>query len=210
MQEASGTSTSRLRPAPTMRRWITWLLVIAFGVILARATGPYFALGIAVILATLLRRPLRWNVNPLTARKLRRFRHLRRGYWSFCVLAGCWFLSLFAELFVNDRALVVRHDGDWYFPTFSRVYYSSDFGVTGAAGYEPVNYRELDARFEQEDTGDFVWMPLVPYGPNENNTFQGVLKYQPPTRLAGISSRVSCTASASRCSSPWRTRSSPT
>lgn len=167
--------------SPGARRWLTWGLLLVLGAVLARATNPNFALGIVVVLALVLRRALRWKVNPLTARKLRRFREIRRGYWSFVILATCWFLSLFAELFVNNRALVVHYEGKWYFPTFSRVHLASEFGVTGPAGYEPVNYRELNERLEAEGGGNFVWMPLIPYSPNENNTYQGVLKPRPPS-----------------------------
>ena len=52
-----------------------------------------------------------WKLNPLTARKLKRFRSIRRGYWSFLMLAGALLASLFGELLVNDQALMVRYDG---------------------------------------------------------------------------------------------------
>ena len=43
-------------------------------------------------------------LNPLTVKKLRRFRSIRRGYVSFLVLAGLIVLSLFGELLINSRA----------------------------------------------------------------------------------------------------------
>ena len=57
-----------------------------------------------------------WKLNPLTARKLKRFQSIKRGYWSFIMLALALVISLFGELLVNDQALGVRYNGNWYFP----------------------------------------------------------------------------------------------
>lgn len=49
-------------------------------------------------------------------RAWRRFRSNRRGYislWIFCIL---FIICLFAEVLSNDRPLVVRYEGNWYFP----------------------------------------------------------------------------------------------
>lgn len=117
--------------------------------------------------------------NPLTQRKLKRFREIRRGYISFLVLGALCILSLFAELFANNRALVVRYDGDWYFPTYASVKLGSEFGTVGTDANTPVNYRELKEIFA-EQPGNFVIMPIVPFSPNENNRFEGVLKPRSP------------------------------
>ena len=50
------------------------------------------------------------RLNPLTVRKLKRFREIRRGYYSAILLVVLTGLSLFAELMVNDRAIVVSYD----------------------------------------------------------------------------------------------------
>ena len=48
-------------------------------------------------------------LNPLTVRKLRRFRSIKRGYWSFMILVGLIVVSLIGELLVSNRALLVRY-----------------------------------------------------------------------------------------------------
>ena len=60
-------------------------------------------------------------MNPLTLKKIRRFKSIKRGYYAFIVISLMIFGSLFAELLVNKRALVVRHDGNWYFPIYGDI-----------------------------------------------------------------------------------------
>ena len=48
-----------------------------------------------------------------------RFRRNRLGYISLFVLAAILVVSLFAEVFSNDRPLVARYNGTWYFPIFN-------------------------------------------------------------------------------------------
>ncbi len=120
------------------------------------------------------------RLNPLTVRKLRRFRALKRGYYSFWLLVGLTALSLLAELLVNDRAIAVRYDGEWSFPTYAAVKLGAEFGLEGPAARSPVNYRELRARFREEGAGNLVIMPPVPFGPYENNAYDGILRATPP------------------------------
>ena len=141
----------------------------------------YFAgLGIFIILAWLGRSFLYIRWDPSTLKKFKRFRHLRRGHVSFLVIGVLWFASLFSELFINDRPLAVYYQGQLSFPTYGRVALGSEFGLTGPEGFEPVRYRDLDRRFEREKSGNWAIMPIVPFNPNENNTYRGVLKPQPP------------------------------
>ena len=121
------------------------------------------------------------RLNPLTAKKLRRFRQIRRGYYSLIALGVLVGLSLFAELFINNRAIAVRYDGDWSFPTYSRIRLGAEFGLTDDRAQTPVNYRELQKHFEAEGSGDRVLLPLIPFGAFENNSHEGVFKPAPPS-----------------------------
>lgn len=121
-------------------------------------------------------------LNPLTLRKLRRFRAIKRGYWSFLVLAGLVLISIFGELLVNDRALLVRYDGHWYFPTYGANLPGTTFGYDYS--YE-TDYRDLKKRLADTRSGNWVLMPLVPYGPDETTPYQGVFKPAPPSWLGG-------------------------
>ena len=120
-----------------------------------------------------------FRFNPQTIKKLRRFREIKRGYYSFLVLAGLLVISLFGELLINNRAIVVSYQGELFFPTYSNFHPGTDFGFDYS--YE-TNYRDLKARFAQEGESDnWVIMPLVPYSPYENHTTNGVFKPEPPS-----------------------------
>ncbi len=106
--------------------------------------------------------------DPITAKRLRRFRRLKRGYYSFLVLVGLTVLSLFSNFIAHKRAIVVSYQDQIYFPTF-RFYDMATFGQEDEYGFDDVeaDYLALQSFFEASDSGDWVWMPLVPYDPYE-------------------------------------------
>ena len=112
-----------------------------------------------------------FNFNPQTLKKLRRFRHIKRGYYSFVILMSLLVTVSFAELLINNRALVVSYEGELFFPTYTSFHAGEDFGLDYT--YE-TNYRQLSRQFESEDNGNWVIMPLVPYSPFENHSPGGV------------------------------------
>src|SRR5271155_5353391 len=56
------------------------------------------------------------KLTPLTRRRLRNFRANRRGFWSLWIFLVLFVASLFAELIANDKPLVIRFQGAFYFP----------------------------------------------------------------------------------------------
>ena len=120
------------------------------------------------------------RLNPLTVRKLRRFREIKRGYYSFVILAILTLLSLFAELLINDKPLLIKYEGQLMFPTYGSVKLGGEFGLEGTAANTPVNYRELARKFEAEEDGNFIVMPPVPYNPYENTEVGGLFRAAPP------------------------------
>ncbi len=118
-----------------------------------------------------------FQFNPQTLKKLRRFREIKRGYYSFLILAGILVLSLFGELLINNRALIVNYEGSLHFPTYTAFHPGTDFGLDYS--YE-ANYRDLKEKFERENTGNWVLLPLVPYSAYENHAPGGIFKPEPP------------------------------
>ncbi|MGF1760516.1 ABC transporter permease subunit [Photobacterium sagamiensis] len=114
------------------------------------------------------------KINPLTLKKIKRFKEIKRGYLSFLILSFLLILSLFAEFLINSQALIVRYSGDYYFPVMSDVRPGTDFGLNYS---KEADYRELQQLFEQQNGDDFVILPLVPWNPYEQD-FSG--EY-PPT-----------------------------
>jgi microcin C transport system permease protein len=107
-------------------------------------------------------------LSPLNRRRLANFRANRRGYWSLWIFATLFVVTLFAELIANDRPLVVRHDGAFFFPVFV------DYPETAFGGFFPTrtDYHDPEVRALIEEKGWMVW-PAIPY------SYQTVVKDLP-------------------------------
>ncbi len=111
------------------------------------------------------------SLNPITRKKLERFRSNRRGFYSlivFCLLSA---LALGAELWISNRALIVSYEGSLYFPTYGSQVSGQEFGEDYS--FE-TNYRDLSRKWKEEGSDNWMLMPLVPFGPNENDFKEGV------------------------------------
>ena len=67
------------------------------------------------------------RLTPIGARRLANFKANRRGYVSCVLFLVLFGLSLFAELIANDRPLLVRYEGRFYFPVLV-AYPETEFG----------------------------------------------------------------------------------
>lgn len=102
----------------------------------------------------------------LLCKRVRRFRSIKRGYYSFVIILSLYIISFFAPLLINYRALVVKYEGRLYFPVF-KFYQGKTFGQDV---YGEANYRALKEQFKAAGGGNWVLMPLYPYGPLESLT----------------------------------------
>ena len=100
----------------------------------------------------------------LLRRRLRKFRALKRGYYSFVIMLIAYGLSFFLPFLVNNRALLVRYQSQYYFPIL-RYYPAATFGQQSFG--EP-DYRALARSFHESDAGDWAILPPVPYSPTES------------------------------------------
>ena len=119
-----------------------------------------------------------FGLNPQTQKKLRRFREIKRGYYSFVAILTLLFACLSGELLVNSRALIVSYDGNVYFPTYGAFHPGTDFGQEYS--YE-TNYRDLQLAFEAQGGSNWLLMPPVPHNPFENHALDGIFKPEPPS-----------------------------
>ncbi|MBL6991941.1 MAG: ABC transporter permease subunit [Bacteriovoracaceae bacterium] len=106
------------------------------------------------------------RINPLTIKKFKRFKSIKRGYYSLLVFSFLILVSLFGELLVNSRALLVNYNGRLYFPTYGQMISGKVFGLD--YDYE-TNYRDLAKRFKEDKSDNWVLLPMVPYNPFEND-----------------------------------------
>jgi microcin C transport system permease protein len=98
------------------------------------------------------------KISPLTRRRLDSFRRNRRGFWSLWIFLAVFLVTLFAEFIANDRPIVVRFEGAWYFPVFTE-YPETTFGgefPTAADYRDPAVQKLISAK------GWMIW-PLIPF-----------------------------------------------
>ncbi len=141
---------------------------------------------------------------PLTVnqRRWRKFKSLKRGYYSLIILIVLYCLSFFLPILVNNRALMVKYEGNYYFPAFKDLVYVpilKNFvdppfisgNTLGQEGNEAeCRYRDLDEQYERENSDNYVIMPLYPYGPYEGIS-DGNKEFVPPFQsIDGMSPRI--------------------
>jgi microcin C transport system permease protein len=93
----------------------------------------------------------------------------------FCLLVG---LSLVAELISNDRPLLVRYQGQTYFPMvkdYSEKTFGGDFDTT-------TDYLDPFIRERLSQDGNWALFAPNPYGPKTLNYFAKGPNPSPPTR----------------------------
>ncbi|MBU2530991.1 MAG: ABC transporter permease subunit [Elusimicrobia bacterium] len=91
------------------------------------------------------------EMTPIWAKRIRRFKTIKRGYYSFIIITTLFVLSLFLELYINDKPLAIRYDENISFPALkewgNKVLFfvdipnfdkKSDFGQVGN---DNVDYR---------------------------------------------------------------------
>ncbi len=130
--------------------WWGWLSVVVL-----------VASGLVMVVRSFTRGPR----NPLTTRRLLRFREIKRGYYSLVILLALGGVAALDQVVVGKRALAVNCRGQWVFPAFQPVdFKNKDFGLTGESPDAPVNYRQLQMKM-RDCGGGRVILPIIPYDP---------------------------------------------
>ena len=99
-------------------------------------------------------------------KRWRKFRGIKRGYYAFLALVFMYGISFLLPLFINHTAIMVKYNGEYYFPLFKSGIYEP--AVFGQEGYGETNYRRLKETFSNDASDNWVLMPIYPFSPNEN------------------------------------------
>ncbi len=107
----------------------------------------------------------------------RRFKKNRLGYvslWIFCILFG---ISLLGEFVANDRPLIVRYEGAFYFPIFK------DYAETTFGGDFPTPTDFHDPQIKANLNAGHNWavFPIVQYSHQSLNYFSKEPNPAPPS-----------------------------
>ena len=118
-----------------------------------------------------------FKLNPITAKRIARFKSIRRAYWSLWILGILYALSLASELVCNDKPLILRYQGKTYFPAFKYYAVGTFFDNGSTDRMKAQDYRLLDYTKE-------CWMLWAPI---RSNPYEHI----PPVEL---SKHTRCTA----------------
>lgn len=132
-------------------------------------------------------------------RRWRKFKRLKRGYYSLLILIAAYVLSFFLPLFINNRPIAIRYEGEWYFPAIEQMlvenfligklfginyFYSGQFfGQEDNPG--ECDYRLLKKQWEEQGSENIIIMPLYPYGPIEDIGIEGNEPFLAPLEKRG-------------------------
>ncbi len=100
-------------------------------------------------------------------RAWQRFRRNRLGFVSLVIFSVLVVLSLFAEVLSNDKPLVVRYEGSFYFPLV-RDYPETTFG---GDFHTPADYLDPFVQRKLSEGGNWTIYPPNAYGPKTLNYF---------------------------------------
>lgn len=96
----------------------------------------------------------------ITKDRWRRFRGIRRAYYSLWILGLAFILSLFSEFIANDKPIFMRYKDNSYFPVFS-FYSEQTFGGKYKTEADYLALKE-DEQFNKHG---FMVFPLIPHSP---------------------------------------------
>ena len=110
-------------------------------------------------------------------KRIKRFKSMKRGYYSLIILISLYMVSLLGPLWMNNKALIVKYNNNYYFPAIMDfidfipgvkypLYEAQNFNQN--INSIEVDFRLLDKQYEKEDNGNFVIMPIYPYHPHED------------------------------------------
>ena len=106
-----------------------------------------------------------------------RFKRNRLGYWSLLIFCALVLVSLCAELVSNDKPLIVRYEGQTYFPML-KDYPERTFG----GDFEtPTDYLDPFIKERLSTGSNWALYTLNPYGPNTLNYFAKAPNPSAPT-----------------------------
>lgn len=105
-----------------------------------------------------------FRLNPITRKRLQRFRRIKRGFYSLIILLVAVFLSLFSEYIANNRAIMVYYEGKLYFPTWKFIPMST-FGQEDDWGDDGMETEYARLKEEFKGTKNWVLMPPIPWNP---------------------------------------------
>lgn len=99
-------------------------------------------------------------LSEITKERWRRFKKIKRAYYSLWILGLAFIISLFSEFIANDKPIFLRYKGNSYFPVIF-FYSEQTFGGNYKTEADYLTLKE-DGQFIKDGLMIF---PLIPHGP---------------------------------------------
>ena len=107
----------------------------------------------------------------------KQFRKNKVAVCGLVVVLALFVIALGADLIANDRPLVMKYGGQFYFPVAAD--YAVRLGLTERQKeFQNISYKEFTASNFRED--DWVWFPPIRYSPTDISLKDSI---QPPSRM---------------------------
>ncbi|MBR4126536.1 MAG: ABC transporter permease [Alphaproteobacteria bacterium] len=95
-------------------------------------------------------------MNERAKQRWNKFKANRRGFYAFIVFCVVFILTLMADFIANDKPVIVRYDGNWYFPIFRQ--YSET--VFGGPFKTTADYKDPYLQKKINEKGFFIMPPI--------------------------------------------------
>ena len=141
-------------------------------------------------------------INTLTRRRLENFKSNKRAFWSFILFCFLFFFSLFAEIIANDKPLLIKYNGGYFFPIlkfYPETTYGGDFETEAiykdieihcliVTGGEEKCWEEPDDLIQDAQDGiingtyikkGWILWPIIPYSYNTINNLNSAAPSAP-------------------------------
>tara|TARA_B100001142_G_scaffold321226_1_gene367543 strand:- start:56 stop:1378 length:1323 start_codon:yes stop_codon:yes gene_type:complete len=110
-------------------------------------------------------------------KRIKRFKTIKRGYYSLIILIVFYAISLISPLWMNNKPLFLKYDDKYYFPAVRDFFdfipgveppfYEANTFNQNTLGIS-ANFRLLDKQIKKEDSNNYIVMPIYIYHPHED------------------------------------------
>ena len=110
-------------------------------------------------------------------KRIKRFKSIKRGYYSLIILVVFYIVSLISPLWMNNKPLLVRYDDQYYLPAVrdfldfipgvESPFYEAEKFNQNIVGIS-ANFRLLTKQIKDEDSNNYIIMPFYIYHPHED------------------------------------------
>lgn len=109
---------------------------------------------------------IKYIKNPITRKRLMRFKEIKRAYISLWFLIALYLVSLCSELICNSNPLFIRFEGESYFPVLK--FYSEDVFLGNNKKTRPDYHKINNSPAFRNNPDNYLIFPLISYGPYES------------------------------------------